>query len=61
VAPEGDKSRLASQATEILKKLYGPESQVSIIFDNDIKPEGSGKYLVSRALFPIDLDKYLDK
>jgi hypothetical protein len=44
----------------ILKGLWA-EAKTTVIFDADIKPESSGKYLVSRTLFPIDLDKYLDK
>jgi hypothetical protein len=61
VAPEADHTRLGTQAAEVLKKLYGQEAKIAVIFDADIKPESSGKYLVSRTLFPIDLDKYLDK
>jgi hypothetical protein len=31
-----------------------------VIYDIDIPPEGSGKYLIARTLFPIELDNYLD-
>jgi phenylacetate-coenzyme A ligase PaaK-like adenylate-forming protein len=61
VAPEANSTLLGTQAAQILQKLYGQEAKIAVIFDADIKPEGSGKYLVSRTLFPIDLDKYLDK
>jgi phenylacetate-coenzyme A ligase PaaK-like adenylate-forming protein len=61
VAPEADHSRLGGDASEILHKLYGQEAQVSVVFDKDIAPEKSGKYLVSKTLFPIDVEDYLDK
>jgi phenylacetate-coenzyme A ligase PaaK-like adenylate-forming protein len=54
-----DLETLKSEAIEILKKLYGKESEVSIIFENTIAPESSGKYLLTRALFPIEIEKYL--
>ncbi|MBN1643540.1 MAG: hypothetical protein JW856_01780 [Dehalococcoidales bacterium] len=44
-----------------LKKLYGQEADITVAYQSDIAPENSGKYLVSEALFPIDLDNYLDK
>jgi phenylacetate-coenzyme A ligase PaaK-like adenylate-forming protein len=56
-----DKPRLAQNASEILKRLYGKEAKVSVIYEADIAPESSGKYLISKALFPIEIEKYLDK
>jgi hypothetical protein len=54
-----DKEKLSQDATRILKMLYGEEAKVSIIYKAAIAPERSGKYLISRALFPIELEKYL--
>lgn len=54
-----DKEKLIEDATRILKTLYGQEAKVSIIYETAIAPENSGKYLISRALFPIELEKYL--
>jgi phenylacetate-coenzyme A ligase PaaK-like adenylate-forming protein len=54
-----DKEKLSKDATRILKTLYGQEAKVSIIYKAAIAPERSGKYLISRALFPIELEKYL--
>jgi hypothetical protein len=45
----------------VLRRLYGQEANIAVIFDTDIAPESSGKYLVSRTIFPVDLDDYLDK
>jgi len=54
-----DKGKLSDDATRILKMLYGQEAKVSIIYRAAIVPERSGKYLISRALFPIELERYL--
>ena len=55
-----DKQRLGEEAREILKKIYGKNANVSIAHESAIAPESSGKYLISRALFPIELEDYLD-
>ena len=54
-----DNEKLGEDATRILKMLYGQEAKVLIIYKAAIAPERSGKYLISRALFPIELEKYL--
>ncbi len=59
VSQRPDKENLARQADSILKKLYGHDARASIIYETAIAPEISGKYLISRALFPIELEKYL--
>lgn len=56
-----DQDRLYDEAMATLKRLYGQEAGVTVIFVPDLAPESSGKYLISRALFPINLDNYLDK
>jgi phenylacetate-coenzyme A ligase PaaK-like adenylate-forming protein len=55
-----DKTGLARQAEKTLKGLYGTTAEINVIFDADISPEISGKSLISRALFSIELDKYLE-
>jgi len=61
VSSRKDTAILKEQAEKTLKKVYGRKARIDVIFENDIVPESSGKYQVSRALFPIDLEKYLDK
>ncbi len=56
-----DRDQLSKQATEILKNLYGEKAQISIIYEAGIAAETSGKYLVAKALFPIDLENYMEK
>jgi phenylacetate-coenzyme A ligase PaaK-like adenylate-forming protein len=60
VSSRGDKKRLTDEAESLLRKLYGQEAEIAIIFDTAIAPENSGKYLLSKARFPIDPEKYLD-
>jgi phenylacetate-coenzyme A ligase PaaK-like adenylate-forming protein len=55
-----DKQRLSAEAKQILKKLYGESANVSVVHESAIAPESSGKYLISRALFPIELEDYLE-
>jgi phenylacetate-coenzyme A ligase PaaK-like adenylate-forming protein len=54
-----DKNALSEEASELLRKLYGKEAKVSVIYEASISPESSGKYRLSRADFPIEIDKYL--
>jgi phenylacetate-coenzyme A ligase PaaK-like adenylate-forming protein len=49
------------RATALLKSLYGRDADINIKYEQDIVPEESGKYLVAKALFPIDLEQYLQK
>jgi phenylacetate-coenzyme A ligase PaaK-like adenylate-forming protein len=60
VSRRPDRRRLSKEASEILKELYGGKAKVSVIYEDAISPENSGKYCVSKALFPIEIEKYLD-
>ncbi len=55
-----DRRHLAAQAVELLRTLYGKNADISVVFEPAIAPEVSGKYLVSKALTPVDLNRYLD-
>lgn len=61
VCRETARSSLYVSALEIIKKLYGSDADVNVVFDDDIPPEPSGKYLIAKTLFPIDLAQYLVK
>jgi phenylacetate-CoA ligase len=60
VSKRTDKDKLSKEAEGVLRNLYGLEAGIVVRFDTDISPESSGKYLISRALFPIELDNYLE-
>jgi phenylacetate-CoA ligase len=54
-----DKQKLAENATSLLKELYGKEARISITYEDIIAPEISGKYRVSKTLFPLKIESYL--
>jgi len=56
-----DRRRLSKEASGILKELYGKEAKVSVIYQDALSPEDSGKYRISKALFPINVESYLDE
>jgi phenylacetate-coenzyme A ligase PaaK-like adenylate-forming protein len=55
-----DKNVLQYEASGILNELYGKEAQLSITFKKAIAPSISGKYNISQALFPVNIEDYLD-
>lgn len=59
VSPRLDKHTLSKEASGVLKKLYGKEAEVSVTYEDAISPESSGKYCISKALFPIEIERYL--
>lgn len=61
VTQRPDRMVLSQEASEILKGLYGQEAEVSIIYQEALSPEDSGKFCASKALFPIDIESYLDE
>ncbi|HSW57194.1 MAG TPA: hypothetical protein VLH15_02205 [Dehalococcoidales bacterium] len=54
------KSNPGQKAAAILRNIYGLKARINIIYTDSITPEVSGKYLLSKALFPINLEPYLD-
>jgi phenylacetate-coenzyme A ligase PaaK-like adenylate-forming protein len=54
------KTSLSQKAPAILRNVYGTQAKINIIYADAIAPEASGKYLVSKALFPIELEPYLE-
>ena len=53
------KTGLNQNAPAVLKSVYGKNALVNIIYTEDIVPETSGKYLAAKALFPIELERFL--
>jgi phenylacetate-coenzyme A ligase PaaK-like adenylate-forming protein len=54
-----DKFSLEKDALNILHNIYGSDAQFQITYKDGIPPEVSGKYLISQALFPVDLEQHL--
>ena len=61
VSRRRDKNNLSKEATKILRKIYGKEAEISIVYREFLTPEDSGKYCLAKALFPMNIDDYLDK
>ena len=57
---EPDKQKLTASATLVLKGLYGKEAKIAVMHEDVITPEISGKYRISKALFPLKIDDYLE-
>jgi len=55
-----EKAHLMLEAEQVLKNIYGAKAIINIVFDDDIPSEISGKSLISKALFPIDINNYLE-
>ena len=55
-----DRQELGETATSLLTELYGKGSKISVIYEDIITPENTGKYRVSKAHFPLKLDDYLE-
>lgn len=61
VSQNADEGQLNHKVTQTLKNLYGSEAKIEIVYEKDIAPEISGKYLLSKALFPLVVEDYLDE
>jgi hypothetical protein len=61
VSVRADQKQLSAETTAALKALYGEQAKINIIYAKDIEPEISGKYLLARALFPIEIEEFLVK
>jgi hypothetical protein len=56
-----DKRELSESAASVLKGLYGREAKIAVIHEEMITPEVSGKYRLSKTLFPLKIEDYLEK
>jgi hypothetical protein len=56
-----DKQQLSISAVSILKGLYGKKAKISVIQEDMIPPESSGKYRISKALFPLKIEDFLQQ
>jgi hypothetical protein len=45
----------------ILKGLYGSAANITILHEGIIAPEVSGKYRISKTLFPVKIEDYLEE
>jgi phenylacetate-CoA ligase len=60
VSQRRDIDLLSNEAADLLRKLYGKEAAISIVYEEDLAPEDSGKYSLAKTLFPLKIENYLD-
>lgn len=60
VSQRQDRDKLSNEAAEILKSIYGAKAEITITYQDFLSPEDSGKYCLAKALFPLNIDNYLD-
>jgi phenylacetate-coenzyme A ligase PaaK-like adenylate-forming protein len=56
-----DKQNLSEAVAAVLKRLYGPAAKIAVIHESMIAPEASGKYRLSKTIFPLIIEDYLEK
>jgi phenylacetate-coenzyme A ligase PaaK-like adenylate-forming protein len=59
VAVKAKQPRLRTQATSLLKGLYGVGADIKVTFEKALAPEVSGKYRIARSLLPFRIEDYL--
>jgi phenylacetate-CoA ligase len=60
VSQRQDKDKLNEEAKEVLREIYGANAEISIVYQDFLSPEDSGKYCLAKALFPMSISNYLD-
>jgi len=60
VSPRQDRDRLNKEARKILYDIYGKKADISLVYRDFLSPEDSGKYCLAKALFPMNINDYLN-
>jgi phenylacetate-coenzyme A ligase PaaK-like adenylate-forming protein len=55
-----DRDKLSREVTEKLRKIYGKAAAISIVYEDFLSPEDSGKYCLAKTLFPLKIEDYLE-
>jgi phenylacetate-coenzyme A ligase PaaK-like adenylate-forming protein len=58
-AGRGDMPRLGKDAASVLRTLYGKEAKITLVPEDFLTPEDSGKYCLAKTQFPLDVKNYL--
>ena len=56
-----NKRQLGESVVSILKGLYGKKAKISVTHQDMIPPESTGKYRISKALFSLKIEDYLQQ
>jgi phenylacetate-CoA ligase len=60
VTPRRDKYKVTKEAANVLRQLYGKTADISVVFEESLSPEDSGKYCLVKPLFSLDIHDFLD-
>lgn len=60
VSQRQDRDTLNKEAVKLLQGIYGKKAEISIIYQDFLSPEDSGKYCLAKTLFPVNIVNYLD-
>jgi phenylacetate-CoA ligase len=60
VSPRKDKAAIEKETKAIFRKIYGKAAAISIVFEEFLSPEDSGKYCLAKPLFALDIKNFLD-
>ncbi len=55
-----NKTDMEREISIILQNIYGKAAKITIIHENAIAAAASGKYILSRALFPLEVNNFVD-
>jgi phenylacetate-coenzyme A ligase PaaK-like adenylate-forming protein len=55
-----DKGKLSREVAGKLHEIYGKAAEISIVYEDFLCPEDSGKYCLAKPLFPLKIEDYLD-
>lgn len=62
VSKRKDKGKLTKEAEAKLRKVYGKTAEITVIYEEQLAPEDSGKYALAKTLFPREnIETYLAK
>ena len=62
VSKRKDRDTLVEEAEGVLRRVYGRKAEISIIFQQQLAPEDSGKYCLAKTFFQgKNIEEYLDK
>jgi phenylacetate-coenzyme A ligase PaaK-like adenylate-forming protein len=60
VSQRKDRVKLDREAKEKLREIYGKAAEITIVYDEFLSPEDSGKYSLAKTLFPLKIEDYLE-
>jgi phenylacetate-coenzyme A ligase PaaK-like adenylate-forming protein len=60
VSGRRDRADLDREAKSRLREIYGEDADITVIHEESLFPEDSGKYSLAKTLFPLKIDDYLE-